>query len=307
MKDTRGVDDRGRRLLATNVLGFGAPHKQERDARLRWAARIFVLLLVVWSVLIEPRWVAQRFITRAIPGWRGPEGLKVVLASDWHFTDQSLWRVMTASRARAIVAEINAAKPDVILLPGDFIAHRGYDAETGVEEELASVLGDLKARLGVFAVLGNHDWWHGGEALRAALKRHGVQVLENEAVPLASTELWLAGIGDDFTAHAAPRAAVAKVPPEAPVLVMMHDPASFMELPPVRGLAFAGHTHGGQVALPLLGALIVPGRAPREWAYGWVHHGESWMYVTSGLGVSILPVRFNMRPEWVMFTLRGGE
>ena len=67
------------------------------------------------------------------------------------------------------------------------------------------------------------------------------------------------------------------------------------------GLVVAAHTHGGQVSVPGYGALIVPGAAPREWAYGWITHKGRRMYVTSGLGVSILPVRFNMRPEWVMF------
>lgn len=65
----------------------------------------------------------------------------------------------------------------------------------------------------------------------------------------------------------------------------------------------AGHTHGGQVSLPFLGAPVVPGAAPLRWAHGWVEHGGNRMYVTSGLGVSILPVRFNVRPEWVVFTI----
>ncbi|RYF37747.1 MAG: metallophosphoesterase, partial [Comamonadaceae bacterium] len=96
---------------------------------------------------------------------------------------------------------------------------------------------------------------------------------------------------------------VAAIPPGAQALVLMHDPASFSTLPPVRGLVVAGHTHGGQVSLPVIGALVLPGRAPRQWAYGWVEHADNRMYVTSGLGVSILPLRFNMRPEWVLFTV----
>jgi predicted MPP superfamily phosphohydrolase len=66
----------------------------------------------------------------------------------------------------------------------------------------------------------------------------------------------------------------------------------------------AGHTHGGQVALPFYGAIAIPTAAPREWAHGWVHHGGNSAYVTSGLGVSILPLRFGMRPEWALITLR---
>jgi predicted MPP superfamily phosphohydrolase len=94
---------------------------------------------------------------------------------------------MTVERARAIVAEINAAQPDVILLPGDFIADSDYapDSAASAEDEIAQVLGGLKARLGVYAVMGNHDWWHEGKAMTAAFTRAGITVLENDAVPFA--------------------------------------------------------------------------------------------------------------------------
>jgi uncharacterized protein len=278
-----------------------------RAARWRWAIYGLILLLAVWSVLVEPRWVAQRQIAHAVPQWPGPAGLKVAVASDWHFTKRALWRVMTVERARSIVQDINAAQPDVILLPGDLIADRDYqpDAAATPEDEIAQVLGELKAPLGVYAVLGNHDWWHDGPKMTAALQRHGITVLENDAVPLKNTKLWVAGIGDDYTEHSHPAQAVAKLPAGAQALVIMHDPASMKAMPPVRGLVVAGHTHGGQVYLPGIGAPVVPGAAPRSWAYGWVEHGDNTMYVTSGLGVSIFPIRFNMRPEWVMFTMNA--
>jgi uncharacterized protein len=276
--------------------------------RRRLAVLALLIVAVVWSVGIEPRWVAQRSLQHGVAAWQGPPGLKVAVASDWHFTKRAFWRVMTVERTRRIVDEINAAQPDVVLLPGDFIADRDYvpDAAPTPEDEIAAVLGGLKARLGVYAVLGNHDWWHDGDGFMRALRRHGIRVLENEAVPLPGTALWVVGIGDDFTGHSRPDKAVAKLPSGAQALVLMHDPASFAALPPVQGLVVAGHTHGGQVYLPLIGAPVVPGAAPRQWAYGWVEHGGNRMYVTSGLGVSIFPVRFNMRPEWALFTINGG-
>lgn len=277
------------------------------SARNRWrlGALVFVLLVACWSVFIEPRWVAARQMVHQVPHWQGPAGLKVVVASDWHFTKRALWRVMTVERAQRIVQEINAAKPDIILLPGDFIADRDYvtDGAPTPEDEIAQVLGNLRAPLGVFAVLGNHDWGHDGPPFAAALKKHGIQVLENEAVPLGGTKLWVVGVGDHYTRHSNPDKAFTQLPPGSQALVLMHDPASLYDMPLVNGLVVAGHTHGGQVYLPVVGAPFVPGAAPRAWAYGWVEHGLQRMYVTSGLGVSILPIRFNMRPEWAMFTV----
>lgn len=276
---------------------------------MRWRLAVLAALLLglVWSVGIEPRWVAQRVLAHDVAAWQGPLGLKVAVASDWHISKRAFWRVMTVERARRIVAEINAAAPDIVLLPGDFIASRNDDPDTAKpEEDIAAVLGELRAPLGVYAVLGNHDWWHDGAAIAAALRRKGITVLENDAVPLKGTPLWVVGIGDDFTGHSQPKKAVAKLPAGAQALVLMHDPASLLDLPAIAGLVVAGHTHGGQVSIPLYGALALPTAAPRQWAHGWVAHGPNRMYVTSGLGVSIFPVRFNMRPEWALFTVNGG-
>lgn len=276
-----------------------------RLGRWRAAAAALVCLLALWSFGVEPRWIAARTQSLQVAQWQGPPGLKVAVASDWHFTRRPWWRVTTPARARALVEQINASQPDVVLIPGDLIADGDYlpEREATPEDDIAAVLGGLRARLGVYVVLGNHDWWHDGPAFRAALMRRGLRVLDNEAVPLAGTPLWVVGIGDHYTGHSDPARAMARLPPGAQALVLMHDPASFADLPPVQGLVVAGHTHGGQVSLPGYGALIVPGAAPRAWAYGWVQRGANRMYVTSGVGVSILPIRFNMRPEWMLFTI----
>lgn len=265
------------------------------------------MTISIWSILIEPRWIAARNLDVSLPSSGSLAGLKVVVASDWHFTKRPLWRVMTVERAQSIVNKINASHPDIVLLPGDFIADSDYKPTIAAtaEEEIASVLGQIRAPLGVYAVLGNHEWWFGGKKFKNALSKHGIQVIENEAVPIKETGAWIVGVGDDFTGHAKPKLALKKLPNNAPALIMMHDPAVFAEFPPnLNAISFAGHTHGGQVYLPWLGALVLPGRASRAWAYGWVKENENKMYVTSGLGVSILPVRFNMRPEWVTFTIK---
>ena len=222
------------------------------------------------------------------------------MAGDWHLTTRSAWRITSVERAAGIVDAINAAQPDVILLPGDFLAGSGGDEDLSIEE-MAAVLGRLKALQGVYAVLGNHDWWHDGKRTAKALSAQGIVVLENASVRLPGHDIWVVGIGDDSTGHSEPDKALAGVPKGAATLVMMHDPFSFATMPRTQGLVVAAHTHGGQISVPGYGALVMPGRAPREWAYGWIAHKDKRMYVTSGLGVSILPVRFNMRPEWVMF------
>ncbi|QSI33540.1 metallophosphoesterase [Variovorax sp. RKNM96] len=266
----------------------------------RIAAALVLAALAVWGFVIEPRWVAARIEPLGSAQWQPPAGLKVAMAGDWHLTTRSAWRVTSAERAARIVEEINAAQPDVILLPGDFLAGSGDDEAFSIED-MAAVLGRLKAPQGVYAVLGNHDWWHDGERTTKALSAQGIRVLENASVRLSGHDIWVVGIGDDSTGHSEVDKALAGVPKGAATLVMMHDPFSFATMPRTQGLVVASHTHGGQISVPGYGALVVPGRAPREWAYGWIAHKGKRMYVTSGLGVSILPVRFNMRPEWVMF------
>ncbi|MGB2831753.1 MAG: metallophosphoesterase [Methylotenera sp.] len=263
----------------------------------------------LWTVMIEPRWVAQREMSFKLTKTSELKGLKIVLSSDWHLTKHPLWRVMTINRAREIVKEINASQPDIIILAGDFIADQDYHPEIAdtAEEEIAMVLGELKAKHGVYATLGNHDWWFDGVKFTQALRRHHITVLENESIKLENLNLWLAGIGDETTAHAMSDDALKNIPSDASVIVTVHDPGSLLKVSESwqnpNALFLAGHTHGGQVYLPWYGAPVVPSAAPREWAYGWVQHNHHNMYVTSGLGVSILPVRFNMRPEWVQFNL----
>lgn len=263
-----------------------------------------IVILVIWSIFIEPRWVAHRATDTTLPDQK-PLGLKVIHTSDWHFTKRAIWRVMTHARANAIIEGINNTNPDIVLITGDLIAESNQKptfAKT-VEDEIAQTLGKLKASKGVYAVLGNHDNWYHHKKMKHALEKQHILVLENEAQLIPATNLWIAGIGDESTHHANPFKAIKNIPRLAPSLIMMHDPASFAKLPRMNGISFAGHTHGGQVSIPWYGAPIMPSNAPSSWAYGWVKHNNNRMYVTSGLGVSIFPIRFNMRPEWVQFNI----
>ena len=288
------------------LSGFKDRVKDGASGKIFVGLVLLIVGIVIWSVLIEPRWVAKRTINVALPGHQ-LKGLKVAIASDWHLTKRPFLRVMTVERAQAIVNEINTSHPDIILLLGDYVADSHYVPALAAtpEDEIALVMSQLKAPKGVYAVLGNHDLWPEGNRMGDALTRHGIHVLENEATPLLGTDAWIVGIGDDLRGRSHPEKAFKALPASAPALIAMHEPISFSEFPAnLNAISFAGHTHGGQVNIPWVGALMMTGRTPLDWAYGWVHYNSNSMYVTSGLGVSILPVRFNMRPEWVMFTIQ---
>lgn len=190
----------------------------------------------------------------------------------------------------------NAARPDLVLLLGDF----GVDDVVGGEwvspHEYAPLLAWLDAPLGTWAVLGNHDWGNGGAAIDDALERAGVRVLENESTRIDDPRgaFWLTGVGDWSTGHARGSAAVGALPADGlPVLAMTHDPEAFAGLPGRVALLVAGHTHGGQVRVPGLTEIVVGG----EYVRGvYAARGQS-LVVTSGVGTSLLPLRLGVPPE----------
>jgi predicted MPP superfamily phosphohydrolase len=254
----------------------------------------------VWSFGFEPGWLQQRELALTAPGWPGPP-LTIAVASDLHIGAPHVGLPML----RRVVDQLNASGADLILLPGDFVIQGVLGGEAVAPAVIAGELARLEAPLGVYAMLGNHDWWHDGEQVRQALQKAGIMVLENTAValPAPAGPLWLAGIGDDMTGHARPDRAFAQVPATAPLIVMMHDPANAGSLPANTLVAFAGHTHGGQVRLPFIGALVTPGRSPLRQAYGWIPDVPAPTFVTAGVGTSILPIRFNCPPETVTLRL----
>jgi predicted MPP superfamily phosphohydrolase len=175
----------------------------------------------------------------------------------------------------------------------------------------AAALGQARAPLGRFAVLGNHDWWYDGPALEAQLQRSGVTVLENAAVKVARPggDFWIAGLADldSRRAEPSPQTALARVPTGEPVILLSHWPDPFPTVPPRVALTLAGHTHCGQVNLPLLGRLVHASHGAKRWGCGLYDEGGRKLFVTSGLGVSILPVRFRAPPEVAIVTLRGSR
>jgi predicted MPP superfamily phosphohydrolase len=134
----------------------------------------------------------------------------------------------------------------------------------------------------------------------------GIPVLEDDATPLSSEgcAFWLVGVGDYWEGKHDIRAALAKVHDAAPVVVFTHNPDIFPEVPASVNLTIAGHTHGGQVYLPGLGRLVVPSQFGERYAIGHVEEQGRHLFVSAGLGTSILPVRFLVPPEISVITVR---
>lgn len=278
---------------------------------MRWFLRLvagsFVVgvVLLGWAVIVEPQLLVVRQVDIQSPEWPSKQGpLKAALIADLH--TGSLWN--GPANTQRVVDAVNAEAPDIILLLGDYVSTTPLSGTFVPPEVTAEVLSGLVAPMGVFAVLGNHDWWLDGPRVRRALEQHGIVVLDDDVriIRTAGGPFALVGIPDDTTRSPDVRRTVSAVPDGLPSIVITHDPAVFDEIPAVGVAAtFAGHTHGGQVNLPFVGALVVPGRAPNRWAHGHIEEDGRHMYVSAGVGTSILPIRFNMPPAVEIITLRS--
>jgi predicted MPP superfamily phosphohydrolase len=240
-----------------------------------------------------------------LPRWpRRLDGLRVALVADLHAGGPHA-RERDVER---VVARVNAARPDLVALLGDYVDPTVLGARRIPPEEVAARLGALHAPLGVAAVLGNHDWYHEGPAVPRALRRAGLTVLEDDAVPAERDReagLWVAGAADLRFRRPDLDAALEKVPPAAPVILLAHDPDLFPHVPERVALTVAGHTHGGQLDVPGLRRLGIPSRYGTRYAGGHVVEGRRHLYVSRGIGESGLPARLRTPPEIVVLRLRG--
>lgn len=224
----------------------------------------------------------------------GAAGQRIVLLGDLHLIN----RATGAARLRRIVDQVNALRPDVVLIAGDMIAgHAPVDAEAGAPV-LAAELRRLTPRLGTVAVLGNHDNWTGPARVTAALRGAGITVLENDAVRIGAFAV--IGVGDDFSQHsdvARAQAAARKIGGLA--IYLTHSPDIAPSIP--AGLILAGHTHCGQVVLPLIGPVNSVTRYGARYQCGMVREGTRTVIVTAGTGTSVVPLRFFAPPDlWVL-------
>jgi len=275
--------------------------------RIRVTLAIILLLLgslVFWSILIEPNRLVLHEETIQLENWLPQlNGLRVAVISDIHvggpfIDDQKL---------RQIVARTNQLQPDLIVLLGDYMSGNSWHGHRVEPEVFAPTLKDFRAPLGVYSVLGNHDWWYDGKKVRRALEQNGIKVLDNEVaeVKVRDSSFWLAGLADRWTRPQLIEETIARVPQGKPVIALTHNPDIFPDMPPTVPLLLAGHTHGGQVNLPLIGRPIQPSDFGQRYAAGHVFENDHHLFVTTGIGISILPVRFRVPPEIVLLTLNS--
>jgi predicted MPP superfamily phosphohydrolase len=272
-----------------------------------------------YAVAVEPRLTNVTRYRVKPPSWPKSLRLKVAVVADIHACEP--W--MDVNRIEQIVQGTNALGADVIVLLGDYVA--GHDKITGVvaNEDWARALAALRAPLGVYAILGNHDWWSdkqaqargcGPIAARIALERAGVPVLENDSLRLVKEgqAFWVAGLGEqEAFRRAQPGASYVKrgvddldktlafVPEGASVILLVHEPDIFPRVPARVSLTLAGHTHGGQVRL-LGRALYAPSPLSLTYSYGHFFDNGRHLIVSGGLGCSWWPVRFGIPPEIVV-------
>ena len=264
-----------------------------------WSAAAAGSALMLYG-LFEARWVRIRrevFVHPKVPD--SMEGVCIALISDLHFGGG-----FTKARLGRLVSRINGLNPDLVLIAGDFVERReDIDACFGV-------LAGLRAPMGCFGVLGNHDHRAGGPEVEGAMERAGIGCLENRGFRLERSggRIRLAGFRNERGGGPDPAAALGNVSEEAFTMVLTHDPdeVDAFEDPRVP-LILAGHSHGGQITLFGLWAPFTSSRFGQKYRGGWVRERGRSILVTRGVGTTKLPLRFFARPEIVLLTLRGGD
>jgi predicted MPP superfamily phosphohydrolase len=259
---------------------------------------------------IEPRSLVVTRYALKPPGWPAGRKLSVTVIADLHAGGPD----MTLPQVRRVVETANLLRSDLIVLLGDYTASY-LIANTKVPyRDWSAELARLSAPLGTWAILGNHDWWHDVAKVRQALADAHIPVLENNAVMLGGEgrRFWLAGLGDQIAFRIGRHqfrgvddlpATLAGVKTDDPVLLLVHEPDIFPSVPSRVALTLAGHTHGGQIRVPLIWPAFVPSQYGTRFAYGHIVEQDRHLIVSGGLGTSVIPARLGVPPEIVRLDL----
>jgi predicted MPP superfamily phosphohydrolase len=269
--------------------------------------------LAFYAGEIERHWIEVTERDIYLPGLPAAfDGMRIAQLSDIHmgeFTEPFL--------LRHAIERINRIEPNAVFLTGDFVTHgllsRGF--ARGAAWQCANILAKLVCKR-LYAVLGNHDVLVGANEVVTALADNRITVLRNACLPIerAGARIWLAGLDDPVEGHPSPElaipASIRNVPNE-PVVLLCHAPdyADRLLAHPAGqavGMMFSGHTHGGQVRLPFLGAMVLPPMG-RKYVEGMFRLGRLQLYVNRGIGAIGLPFRFDCPPEITVITLRSRQ
>jgi uncharacterized protein len=260
---------------------------------------------------IERHWVEVSESDVVIPGLPPAfDGFRIAQISDIHMDEFT-----EAFFVREVVNRVNHLNPDAVFLTGDFVTSEYAPRKfaIGAGWQCAGLLNKLTCRQR-YAVLGNHDVMVGSDAITEALTDNEILVLRNYYMPLerSGARIWLAGLADPVQGSPDPEAtlptSICNIPRE-PIILLCHAPDYVDDLlthpsGQAVSLMLCGHTHGGQVRLPLIGPMVLP-RLGRKYVRGWFRFGSLQMHVNRGIGTVSLPFRFDCPPEISMLTLRA--
>jgi predicted MPP superfamily phosphohydrolase len=256
-----------------------------------------------YAVGVERRWIQVTRCDVPLPDLPAElDGFTIAHLSDIHYGP-----MMAPGLIERAVARVNALQPDLVALTGDFV-----DGKASEVEPAARMLGGLRARHGVWAVLGGHDITASERVACRAYPENGIRLLRNAAAPLNKSDppFWIVGVHDNSEYYLDRlREALSGVPERARILLLAHSPDIAPEAREAGvDLVLSGHTHGGQICAPLYGAILTETRLGRIVARGLNRFGDTWIYTCRGLGVVRLPARFLCRPEIALLRLvRAGR